>query len=124
MPPRAIMFPAWHTTILEAAIRTARTEIVASELFHQLFVAMYDLVATFYLAFGWVSFATLTAALESSAIRYFDLSSWSFSFLRWCEQTGVNERADSRRRMDGLRTATAHAKRRRSRCEWNRKIAA
>jgi hypothetical protein len=49
---------------LKALPGMARTQIVAPQFFHEFFIAVNDLAASFYLRFRGISFAALTAPRE------------------------------------------------------------
>jgi hypothetical protein len=60
---------------LKPAARTARAEVVASELFAQFFLAVDDAQSFLYARLGWESSAAFTGELERGNLRvvFFDL---------------------------------------------------
>ena len=57
--------PERRQHFLKAASRTARAEIIATELLVKLFGPVNDSVASFHLCFGWETFATFAGNFES-----------------------------------------------------------
>jgi hypothetical protein len=65
IPQDAIESPGTEAAVLKLAIRTARTRIIASELFLELFVSVHHAHPSLDPRFGWVTLSTLARPLES-----------------------------------------------------------
>jgi hypothetical protein len=70
----------FETALLEALAGTARTEVVATELFDEFLIAVYDTQAAFHLRFGWEPLTAFAHPLESRGRRRIRGRLWYTAF--------------------------------------------